>query len=297
MKAISLAPGVYHLRGGSNAGVIAHGKDALLVDTGLDRDAGRKIVKFLAGEGLSLAAIVITHAHADHFGGAAFVRRRTGALVHAPRLTAAIVENPILEPTYLFAGADPIPELRHKFTLAPPCPVDEILPEGEANVEIGGFEVRIVPAPGHAPDQIMVGFGDVLFSADAFFPTETVEKHGIPFFTNPRLGVETLRSLPEKGYSLLAPGHGDAIGPDGDDIAVNIERLETIRGLALEAIAEPASLEQVQEHVAAGLGVEFTTAVSFYLARTTVQGALAWLEEEGEAFPQTEKGRLLWHRK
>ncbi len=119
MKAISPAPGIYHPRGGSNAGVLVHGRNALLVNTGLDKDAGRKIVKFLASEWLSVTAILITHAHADHFGGTALVRRRTGAPVHAPRLTAAIVENPTLESTYLSAAADPIPELRHKFTLAP----------------------------------------------------------------------------------------------------------------------------------------------------------------------------------
>ncbi len=297
MKAISLAPGVYHLRSGANAGVIVRGQKALLVDTGLDKDAGRKIVKFLAGEGLSLAAVIITHAHADHFGGAALVRRRTGAPVHAPRLTAAIVENPVLEPTYLFAGADPIPELLHKFTLAPPCPVDALLSEGETEIEIEGFGVRIVPAPGHAPDQVMVGFGDVLFTADAFFPAETVEKHGIPFFTNPRSGVETLLALPEQGYPVLAPGHGNAIAPDSDAIGANIDRLNLIRELTLEALEEPSSLEQVQEHVALRLGIEFTSPVSYYLARTTIQGALAWLEAEGTAFPQAEKGRLLWHRK
>ena len=37
-----------------------------------------------------------THAHADHFGGAATVRARLGVLVCAPGLEAAIVAHPIL---------------------------------------------------------------------------------------------------------------------------------------------------------------------------------------------------------
>ncbi len=81
---------------------------ALLVDTGLDRDAARRILKHVASLNVELAAVIVTHAHADHFGGAGEVKKRTGAPVLAPAFEAAVVENPVLEPVYLFAGAQPL---------------------------------------------------------------------------------------------------------------------------------------------------------------------------------------------
>ncbi len=109
MDLIPLTPAAYQLRGGANAGLIVHAGRAVLVDTGLDQDTAKKILRHVESLHVTLAAVVITHAHADHFGGAALIRSRTAAPVFAPPLEAAIIANPILEPLYLFSGAAPRP--------------------------------------------------------------------------------------------------------------------------------------------------------------------------------------------
>ena len=91
MDLIRLTESAYHLRGGSNAGLIVEGGRAVLIDTGLDKDTSKKILRHLDALGVSLAAVVITHAHADHFGGAATITARTRAPVYAPALEAAVV--------------------------------------------------------------------------------------------------------------------------------------------------------------------------------------------------------------
>lgn len=167
MDLLPLTPQAYHLRGGSNAGVIVQDGRALLVDAGLDRDTAKKILRHIESLEVQLAAVVITHAHADHFGGAALIRARTGVPVWAPAWEADVIANPLWEPAYLFSGALPPAELRHKFTLAEACPVDGELRSGEQ--ELGGVSFTAIPAPGHAPNQMLVAGGDVCFVADAVF--------------------------------------------------------------------------------------------------------------------------------
>jgi glyoxylase-like metal-dependent hydrolase (beta-lactamase superfamily II) len=296
MDLIRLTDNAYHLRAGSNAGLLLRGGRALVVDSGLDRDAARRILKHVAALQVEVAAILITHAHADHFGGAGELKRRTGAPVWAPAFEAAVVENPALEPVYLFAGAQPPRELEGKFILAQPCPVDGLLQPGRQ--ELHGFEVEIIPAPGHAHNQMMVGAPQegVCFAADAFFPPEVLDKYGIPFYVDIDQTLTTLGALPGLPYGVFAQGHGDAYHRSSLEqvLDYNSARVETICELAAAALAEPSDDSQVLQHVAGALGLHIEQPAIYYLTRTTIHACLNSLRRAGLADLSLVENRLLW---
>ena len=296
MDLIQLTPHTYHLRAGSNAGLVVQDGRALLVDTGLDRDAARRILKHVASLNVELAAVIVTHAHADHFGGAGEVKKRTGAPVLAPAFEAAVVENPVLEPVYLFAGAQPLRELQGKFILAPGCEVDGLLQPGRQVIH--GFEVDILPAPGHAHNQMMVALPEagVCFAADAFFSPAVLDKYGVPFYVDVDQALETLAGLPALPYGIFAQGHGDAY-PQADlaaVVATNRERILHIRQLALAAVEEPQEASQVLKFVADELGVAITQPAIYYLTRTTIHACLNSLRQSGRVDLKLVDNRLLW---
>ncbi len=296
MDLIRLSDNAYHLRAGSNAGLLVSGARAVVVDSGLDRDAARRILKQVAALQVEVAAIVITHAHADHFGGAGELKRRTGAPVLAPAFEAAVIENPALEPVYLFAGAQPPAELEGKFILAQPCAVDGLLQPGRQ--ELFGFDVEIIPAPGHAHNQMMVGAPQegVCFAADAFFPPKVLDKYGIPFYVEIDQTLATLAALPGLPYSIFAQGHGDAYDRSGLEqvLDYNIARIESIRELAAAALAEPSDDSQVLQHVADALGLHIEQPAIYYLTRTTIHACLNSLRRAGRAELSLAQNRLLW---
>jgi glyoxylase-like metal-dependent hydrolase (beta-lactamase superfamily II) len=296
MDLTQLTDNAYHLRAGSNAGLLVSGRRALVVDSGLDRDAARRILKHVAALQVEVAAIVITHAHADHFGGAGELKRRTGAPVWAPAFEAAVIENPALEPVYLFAGAQPIQELEGKFILAQPCPVDGLMQPGRQ--EIAGFEVEAIPAPGHAHNQMMIGAPQegVCFAADAFFPPAVLDKYGIPFYVDIDQTLATLAALPGLPYHVFAQGHGDAYDRSGLEqvLDYNMARVETIRDLAGAALATPADDSQVLQHVAGALGLRIEQPAIYYLTRTSIHACLNSLRRAGRAELSLVENRLLW---
>ena len=131
-----------------------------LIDSGNDKDAGRKVRQLLDARGWKLTAIYNTHSNADHIGGNRYLQGQTGCKVYAPGIEAAFTRYPVLEPSFLYGGY-PCRDLRHKFLMAQESGAEEltreVLPEG--------FE--LLPLPGHFFD--MVGFrtpDDVVYLAD-----------------------------------------------------------------------------------------------------------------------------------
>ncbi len=296
MDLIPLTPSAYHLRGGSNAGLIVQDGRGVLVDTGLDKDTARQILRHVERLKITLTGVVITHAHADHFGGAATVRARTGVPVYAPALEAAVVANPLLEPIYLYGGAAPITELLGKFLLAEACPVDRLLEVGET--DIGGVPVTAIPARGHAPNQMIVAGGDVCFVADAVFSPAVAAKHVIPFYHNVTDALSTLDALPELdgSYTAFVPGHGPAVPEIGPWARENHRRLLEIRaavGAALDQATDTAGILKV---TADRLGLVIGNPVTYSLTQTTILACLSSLQEAGQVGVRSAENRLVWSR-
>ena len=145
--------------------------DVCLIDSGNDKDAGRKIRQILDANSWKLKAIYNTHSNADHIGGNRYLQNQTDCRIFAPGIDCDFTRHPLLEPSFLYGGY-PCKDLRHKFLMAQESNAealtDEVLPEG----------FQILPLPGHFFD--MVGFrtpDDVVFLADCLSSRETLEKY------------------------------------------------------------------------------------------------------------------------
>src|SRR5258708_27519257 len=118
-EVVEIGQGIYHLQSGANSGLITQADRAILIDTGLDDDAGRRIKKAIESLGVKLSAVIITHGHADHFGGTSYLRRNLPLFdVFAPPIEAAFIANPTLEGGMLSAGALPLDPFSGTFTRA-----------------------------------------------------------------------------------------------------------------------------------------------------------------------------------
>jgi glyoxylase-like metal-dependent hydrolase (beta-lactamase superfamily II) len=294
MELVQLTATAYQLRGGANAGLIVQRGRAVLIDTGLDRDTAKKILRHIESLKVQLTAVVITHAHADHCGGAATIRARTGAPVYAPALEADVVANPIWEPLYLYSGALPPAELRHKFTLAEPCPVDGKL--GIGDQVLGDVQFTVISAPGHSPDQVIVAGGGACFSADACFAPEILHKHGIPFYVDVDQTLASLDALAalDGAYAAFVPGHGPAVPQIAAWTAENIARLVEIREAVACALAETEDVGRIIRRAANHFGVTIPNPVIFWLTQTTVLACLASLQRAGRAGVRVVENALVW---
>ena len=78
--------------------------DVYLIDSGGDKDAGRRVLKILNEQGWRLKGILNTHSNADHIGGNRYLQTQTGCAVFAPGAECAITRHTVLEPALLYGG-------------------------------------------------------------------------------------------------------------------------------------------------------------------------------------------------
>jgi glyoxylase-like metal-dependent hydrolase (beta-lactamase superfamily II) len=287
------------IQGGANIGVIAYEDRCLIIDSGMDKDAGRDILNQVKKLGLTPGALLVTHAHADHFGGAQYLVRQTGLKVYATRVEAAVMSGPILEPLYLFSGAQPPRELQHKFLLAKPCLVDTVLEGNEQAID--HIPLRVIPLPGHSIEQVGVAFGDTFFVGDAFLTPEILDKHRIPFYSDIQTGLSTLTTLKTQieSFRHIVAGHGEiytSAARANEAITYMIERLQSILDVIRAALADgqarPAA--DLLRIVANAQGVQIQALPQYVLYNTTVQAALSTLSAQGEIYPFFQDNSLAW---
>ena len=178
--------------------------DVCLIDSGSDKDAGRKVRQILDARGWTLKAIYNSHSNADHIGGNKYLQGQTGCRIFAPGMERAFTEHPILEPSFLY-GAYPFKELRHKFLLAQESAAEPLT----AAALPAGFE--IIPLPGHFFD--MVGFrtaDDTVFLADCLSSRETLDKYRIGFIYDVAAYLDTLKMVQDLRARFFVPAHAEA---------------------------------------------------------------------------------------
>lgn len=283
----------YYLPGPVNIGVYLYPEGgATVIDTGLDDESGRRVLKALReADALPLKHIINTHSHADHCGGNAFLQKRTEALTWATPLEAAIITNPYLEPFYL-CGGDPFSALKNKFLMAKPSRVDRYL--ADENPELA--PLTVVPLPGHAPGQVGVLTPDgVLFCADALFSAITLDKYYLPYFAQVRSALATLDKLAAFPADFFVPCHGELTADLGPALTANKTRLRAVSEHILTLLAAPHSREDVVALLATEKGI-LLSPDQYFLTTAAVAAHLAYLSEAGLVGYRFADGRLVWER-
>ncbi|WP_400164831.1 MBL fold metallo-hydrolase [Brevibacillus sp. TJ4] len=286
---------VGYFPGHVNIGLVVGNTGAILIDSGLDTQTAKKIKKGLDAITQPLTAIVQTHAHADHFGGNAYLLDCwPEAKVYAPPLEEAVIRNPILEPIYLNLGAEPLDDLRNKFLLAQPSRVDDLLPL-EGDVEIDGITLTILSLPGHSWQQAGIVCDDICFAADSYLGEELLAKHKLPYLVDAGKTLDSLDRLLASSYSGYLPGHGVFATAVHDVLEKNKEWHLRIYDTIEEILQVEHTLEEALAQLCERVGIAVETVSSYVLFRSAFMGYLIGLHREGRIGYRLSQNRWLWH--
>ncbi len=297
MELIKLNDHHFYFHGSVNIGYVRQNNFGLLIDAGLDAQTMKKVIKKLDQLGMPLSHLFITHAHTDHFGGAAYLQKVKKVYTIAPVFEEAIMRYPILEPLYLFQGNKPIEELRNKFLEGEAISIDEIVREGVHEIE--NYSMEFVALPGHSEYQLGLIIGNTLFAADSYFSKQALHKHKIPFIIDLQ---DTLKSL-EKLKTILVrgsvPGHGEYEENFKKTVQENIDYHFTISQSMMTIISnyqEGLSHEELIRQMCIHWDINLAHISAWTLYRTAITAYLTALLKDNE-ISLSIKNYSLWIQK
>ena len=287
---IQVSGSSYYVQSPAKIGLVRlNDTDVCLIDSGSDKDAGRKARQILDKNGWRLTAIYNTHSHADHIGGNRYLQSQTGCRVYAPGAECAFTRHTVLEPSLLYGGCPP-KELRHKFLMAQESDAAyltaDVLPEG----------FRLLPLPGHCMD--MVGFrtpDDVVYLADCVSSRETLEKYRIGYIYDVGAYLATLETVEKMEARVFVPAHAEVTEDIAPLARYNIETVQEIGACITELCAQPLTFEELLKALFDRYGMTMTFE-QYALVGGTVRSYLTWLKDMGCVAAEVADNRMLWRR-
>lgn len=164
---------------------------AVLVDPG---DEPRRLIAMIKDSGATLDAIWLTHAHIDHIGGIAGVRREYPVPVHLHP-----ADRPLFDRGAQQAALYGLP-------FDQPEAPDAELADGDV-LTVGSLDFQVLHTPGHAPGHVIFRHGHTVLGGDLLF-AGSIGRTDLPL-SDPAAMQESLARISElDDETTVYPGHG-----------------------------------------------------------------------------------------
>lgn len=179
-----------------------YGKKITLIDSGVAQ-SGAMILDYLKITGRrpdEISALILTHSHPDHIGGARAIKRASRCTV-----AAHVSEIPWIEDVELQQRVRPVPNFHS--LVEGPVEVDLALDDGYVIDLEGGPSLEVVHTPGHSKGSISLFLREVgaLFSGDAIPMVRD-----LPIYEDPVASVKSIKKLLAiEGIDLLLQSWDD----------------------------------------------------------------------------------------
>lgn len=288
MELIQVGEKTYYIKNPTNIGIyLLNETDVYLIDTGNDKDSGKRILKICEAQGWQVKGIINTHSNADHIGGNEVIQKRCACPVFTNGREKCFTQYPDLEPTLLYGGF-PFQDLKNKFLMAKPSIVEDIdsaLPDG-----LSYFSLK-----GHFVDMIGIKTSDdVYFLGDALFSHETLVKYGVFFLYDVSSFLETLEFLKTLKGNLFIPSHVEAMNDLSTIIDENIQKVHEIMNRICFYCKTPKTFEAILHFVFDEFHLNMNLN-QYMLVGSTIRSYLAYLFDIGTLGYEFSNNQMFWH--
>ena len=289
MELVQVGKNTFYLDNPTNIGIyLVNNKDVYLIDSGNNKDAGKKILKIINEHNWQVLGIINTHSHADHIGGNNVIQNRTNCAIFSSEIENSFISNTILEPSILYGGY-PFNSLLNKTLMAKES--SSILIDD--NIK-NTFDV--IELPGHSYNMIGLKTKDnIYFLGDSLFSEETINKYHIFYICNVKEFLNTLDKLNNLDGDLYILSHCKPVSDLDSLIKVNRDKVLEIINKIYNLCSNKITFEDILQKIFTDYNINMNEN-QYFLIGSTIKAYLTYLYDEGKISYTFLENKMYWYQ-
>jgi glyoxylase-like metal-dependent hydrolase (beta-lactamase superfamily II) len=261
--------------------------EVILIDSGNDKEAGKKILKIISENNWTLKYIINTHSNADHIGGNRYLSDATGCKIYTTKLEGAFTEFPILEPSFLYGGY-PFQKLHNKFLYADSSIAHDIneikLPDGFEYFSLKGHFFDMIGIK--TPD-------DICFMADSVVGENIINKYHISFLYDISNYLSTLDMIETMHTKLFVPAHAEVTDNMRELVKINKDKIYEIIENIKKICKVPTAFEDILQSLFNNYNLVMDI-TQYVLVGSTIRSYLSYMLDMNMLKVEFLNNKMLW---
>ena len=154
-------------------------KEIIMLDSGWEKGERKGIDELLEKNNLKVVGIICSHAHIDHVGNNAYLKKKYNCIIAMPAYEALVCSSTVNLKVYY--SSQTLSEVTEHFGHMV-CETDIMIFDNQDIVEVCSVKFKILHTPGHSPAHICITTPDeVAYLGDALISYEVMRGAKMPY--------------------------------------------------------------------------------------------------------------------
>ena len=289
MKLTKLKGNSYYIDAFTNIGVFVKNNTVTIIDCGLDSESAKEIDNTLLDNGLKIDNIIITHAHADHIGGAKYFQDKYNLPVYSTVADTSIANISIMNTSLIYGGL-PTSIAKGKMLYANSCNATLLTAQ---NLPSG---LKVIDLKGHSISMIGILTEDnVLYCADGFISEKTINKFPLTYILDIENYYNSLDKILQLNADFVVPSHSEVTTDATNIIKLNKDTVIKNTKDILSVLTKPLEVSDIVFNYCNNFNYTLKTS-QFFVVTTSIKNYLAYLEKIGKIKTYIKDNRLYFEK-
>lgn len=269
-------------------------EEIIMLDSGWAEGERAGIDEFLEKNNFKVVAIICSHAHIDHIGNNAYLKKKYSCIIAMPAYEALICSSTIN--LNLYYNSQTLSEVIEHFGHME-CVTDIMILDNQHSITVCGSEFKILHTPGHSPAHIcIITPDDVAYLGDTLISYEVMRGAKLPYAYILSEDLKSKLKLHNLKHSRYVVAHKGMYDDITKLITDNISFYKNRASLIYSIIDGAMTMEDILKAVIEKFNINVKSRYRYSVIERMLNSYVKYLNETGEIVLNIDKGFLKYSK-